>query len=113
MTLRPAEFYPQPRVDSRLIRITLKQGNVADCRFTTLQRVVRCSFANRRKTLLNNLLSMPGLLPESKTRLESSKSFVRAVIESAGLLPTDRAEKLTTAQFLRLAQKVELAISSA
>jgi len=54
--LGAGQFYPQPKIDSQVIRICFRppQDPIADCE-VTLSRVVQAAFAQRRKTLRNSL----------------------------------------------------------
>ena len=58
-------------------------------------RLIRASFNQRRKTLLNGLSNSP--------ELDFSKEVIAAAIEKQGLSPTVRGETLTLEQFAMLA----------
>jgi 16S rRNA (adenine1518-N6/adenine1519-N6)-dimethyltransferase len=84
----PGAFKPAPKVDSSIVRLvpkTEEQIGIADAR--RFAEVVAASFAQRRKTLRNNL---KGLLSAEQ-------------IEAAGIDPGVRAETLGVADFRRLA----------
>ncbi len=106
LAVHPAEFHPQPKVDSLVIRITFhpkpKQvealGTFNRALFT---RIVHAAFGQRRKTLLNGLAS--GRLMEDKTLLARA-------IEAAGLTPSIRAETLTPQQFVDLTRTIDHAL---
>jgi 16S rRNA (adenine1518-N6/adenine1519-N6)-dimethyltransferase len=86
-------FVPQPNVDSAVIRLTKREKPaviVKDEDF--FFQVTRSSFAQRRKTLLNNLTSQ---LPEGKLKKEE---ILRALAVS-GIDPTRRGETLSLAEF--------------
>ena len=102
LTLKPGEFFPRPKIDSEIIRITFSDSEECS-HFSALQKIVRTAFANRRKTLLNNL-STPILFPE-KSGLKKSdiKLLAERIIKDANLSPTIRAEVLTIDQFQELA----------
>ncbi|TVQ40837.1 MAG: 16S rRNA (adenine(1518)-N(6)/adenine(1519)-N(6))-dimethyltransferase RsmA [Wenzhouxiangella sp.] len=88
----PEAFYPPPKVDSAIIRMlpkTLDAGETA--LLPALERVVRTSFGQRRKTLRK---SLKGLLDEA--------DFATANID-----PTARPETLTLTQFRALAATLE------
>ena len=87
----PHAFTPVPDVVSafiELIPIPLR----ADVDLTALDKVVRASFQQRRKQLVNNLV--PNLIPDSET--------ARRVLQFLGLKATVRAEELSIDQFCRL-----------
>ncbi|WP_163183882.1 16S rRNA (adenine(1518)-N(6)/adenine(1519)-N(6))-dimethyltransferase RsmA [Neobacillus sedimentimangrovi] len=96
MTVPKTVFVPQPNVDSAVIRLTKRATpavKVKDERFFFL--VTKASFAQRRKTLLNNLTSQ---LPDGKQKKED----ILAALESSGIEPSRRGETLTLEEFARL-----------
>lgn len=86
-------FMPQPNVDSAVIRLTKRAKPAVEVKdeefFFT---VTRSCFAQRRKTILNNLTSQ---LPEGK----SKKEQILQALEQAGVDPSRRGETLTIAEF--------------
>ncbi|USK92269.1 16S rRNA (adenine(1518)-N(6)/adenine(1519)-N(6))-dimethyltransferase RsmA [Rossellomorea marisflavi] len=93
MTVPKSVFMPQPNVDSAVIRLTKRsvppvQVQDEDFLFT----VSRASFAQRRKTILNNLTSQ---LPQGKER----KELILAALSKAGVDPTRRGETLSIEEF--------------
>lgn len=90
-------FVPQPKVDSAIISLTKKKAKEyqpQDERF--FHQLVRGAFMHRRKSLWNNLQGLYGKQAEVKERL--SQALAQAEIE-----PSVRAERLTIADFVRLA----------
>lgn len=90
-------FMPAPNVDSavlRLIRHDEPPVKVIDEDF--LFEVARLSFAQRRKTILNNL--QVGLQNGKK-----EKEAILAALEAAGIEPTRRGETLSIEEFGALA----------
>lgn len=88
-------FIPPPKVDSSVIRMTRRKEppvTLADESF--FFKVIKSSFAQRRKTLLNNLSSQ-FFSKETKHRLTD-------VLNQAGIDPSCRAETLSLEQFARL-----------
>jgi 16S rRNA (adenine1518-N6/adenine1519-N6)-dimethyltransferase len=83
-------FYPIPNVDSVLLRI-VRHAKRPDVDQNLLFAVVRSAFSQRRKTLRNSLIDVAG----STTRAE-------AALESAGIAPTARAERLGIDEFVAL-----------
>lgn len=86
-------FMPQPNVDSAVIRLLKRERPIVDVineRF--FFNIVRLSFAQRRKTLLNNLVSG---LPNGKER----KADIIKVLEAVGIDPSRRGETLSIQEF--------------
>ena len=89
-------FMPQPNVDSAVIRLIKREKPIVEVRDEEfLFTVTRASFAQRRKTILNNLSSQ---LPEGK----SKKEQIIEALEQVGIDPTRRGETLTIEEFGRL-----------
>lgn len=89
-------FMPQPNVDSAVIRLTLHDEppvKVKDEKF--FFHVTRSSFAQRRKTILNNLTSQ---LPDGKQKKEG----ILAALQEAGIVESRRGETLSIEEFARL-----------
>ena len=90
-------FMPQPNVDSAVIRlIKHDKPPVTVINEDFLFEVTRASFAQRRKTILNNLQA--GLQDGKK-----KKDLIVAALEASGVEPTRRGETLTIEEFGRLA----------
>lgn len=84
-------FFPPPNVDSAVVRIVIGEGIGERKMF---DRLVKCAFACRRKTLVNNLMRSFGL-----ERGEAEKIMI-----DAGLNPNVRGEALDKEQFLNLSK---------
>ncbi|MGE7984627.1 16S rRNA (adenine(1518)-N(6)/adenine(1519)-N(6))-dimethyltransferase RsmA [Solibacillus sp. NPDC093137] len=97
MVVPKTVFMPQPNVDSAVIRL-IKHENppvkVIDEDF--LFEVSRASFAQRRKTILNNLQN--GLVNGKQ-----NKELILQALEEAGIEPSRRGETLSIQEFGKLA----------
>lgn len=86
-------FVPQPNVDSAVIRLTRRdQPAVAVKDEGFFFQVTKASFAQRRKTILNNLTSQ---LPDGKQKKEE----ILAALSASGIEPTRRGETLSLEEF--------------
>lgn len=86
-------FVPQPNVDSAVIRLTKRpQPAVVVKDENFFFEVVRASFAQRRKTILNNLSS----------GLNQEKEKIEQALQRADIDPRRRGETLTIEEFGRL-----------
>lgn len=97
MVVPKTVFMPQPNVDSAVIRLIRHEEppvKVIDEDF--LFEVTRASFAQRRKTILNNLQSG---LPSGK----EYKHLIVQALEESGIEPTRRGETLSIQEFGKLA----------
>lgn len=85
----PGSFHPAPKVDSAIVSLYPHEQPPVDCGSPkALSTVVTAAFAQRRKTLRNSLRE---LLDES-------------AIESCGVEPTIRPERVTLEQFAALSR---------
>ena len=96
----PADrFVPQPKVDSAVLRLTPLAKPPVDTRDEKLFfALVRAAFNMRRKTLVNALGPVLGG--------KMDKTEITALVESVGLDARVRGERLSLADFARLADAV-------
>lgn len=99
----PGSFRPVPKVWSSVIRLTPKQKAEFPLDESLLWQLVSAGFAQKRKTILNNLRdSPPELARLIKRHGGASNILCRAEIELQR-----RAETLTLGEWLRLARTME------
>lgn len=97
MVVPKTVFVPQPNVDSAVIRLTKREWPaVKVINEDFFFQVTKASFAQRRKTLLNNLTSG---LPEGKKK----KDEILEALHSVGIDPSRRGETLSLEEFAKLA----------
>lgn len=100
-TINRASFYPQPEVDSSLIRLKMRAAPAVavkdeDLLFT----VIRKAFNQRRKSIMNSLVSKAmGAVAHSKAELIHSLEEVR-------IDPSARPEQLSLADFARISDSL-------
>lgn len=91
----PNCFMPRPNVGSAVIRLTRHEEVPVDVIDEKLMfRIIRASFNQRRKTLLNSL--------NNSAELSIPKEIIVMAIEELGVSPTIRGEALTLEQFANL-----------
>ncbi|HEY5883726.1 MAG TPA: 16S rRNA (adenine(1518)-N(6)/adenine(1519)-N(6))-dimethyltransferase RsmA [Pyrinomonadaceae bacterium] len=100
----PGSFRPAPKVWSSVVRITPRSSSVAEVNNERLfWQIVSAGFAQRRKTILNNLRNAPPPLQETlKNRGGASIVLCRAEVELQR-----RAETLNLDEWARIAQAME------
>lgn len=92
-------FMPRPNVDSAVIRLKTHETPPVTVKDEALMfRLIRASFNQRRKTLVNGLANGAGL-PLSKEQLTK-------ILTDMGLPAAVRGETLTLAQFAKLSDAV-------
>ena len=93
--VHPSSFIPRPGVDSAVMNLARYEEPPVMCRDKDLLfRVIRASFGQRRKKLVNGVSSGAGL--------EYTKEEVAEALAAAGLSPDVRGEALTLAEFAAL-----------
>ena len=100
MELGPHHFHPRPKVDSRVVKITFQPQPdrvraLPDYDPQLLETIVRASFQQRRKTLLNALAAADIAGMDKKT--------IGEALEKTGLPGQIRGERLSVEEFIELA----------
>ncbi len=96
-TVDRSSFIPSPKVDSAVIRLKIRKEppvHVSDEK--AFFRLVKCCFAQRRKTLVNTVSNTAGL----------EKERIRAALSSLGLAETVRSEQLTLYELAELSNRL-------
>lgn len=104
LTVPASCFMPRPNVGSAVIRLTRHERppvTVSDEKL--LFDIIRASFNQRRKTLVNALGNAAGL--------NVKKEQVLSALEKMGLSPTIRGEALTLEEFAELSESLAAAVS--
>lgn len=93
----PGAFLPPPRVESAVLRLTLRrESQVPTPLRVTFFSLVRAAFGQRRKTL-ENALAGGGIL-------QGNRPAIAAALHAAGIPPGERGERLDIAAFVRIAE---------
>jgi 16S rRNA (adenine1518-N6/adenine1519-N6)-dimethyltransferase len=85
-------FTPPPKVMSTVVALIPRVQPLAPARLETLERVTAAAFGQRRKMLRSSLKSL---------------GDAAALLDSAGITPTARAEELSVADFCALARALD------
>lgn len=93
-------FFPSPNVDSAVVRIDIDRTKLDGENAPLLHKLVRSSFAMRRKTLANNL----------SVAFQIDKQEAGKLIEEAGFSPMVRGEALSLDDYKKLAKTLETRI---
>lgn len=95
----PNCFMPRPRVGSAVVRLICHREPPVQVKDEKLMfGIIRASFNQRRKTLINGL--------NNSSELMISKEAAAAALEEMGLCPGIRGEALTLEQFAELANRI-------
>jgi len=100
MTVPKTVFVPQPNVDSAVIKLTMREHplvKVINENFFFF--ITKSCFAQRRKTLLNNLTSQ---LPKGKEK----KDTILKILNDLDIDPVRRGESLTIEEFAQLSNEL-------
>jgi 16S rRNA (adenine1518-N6/adenine1519-N6)-dimethyltransferase len=93
----PTAFRPAPKVWSAVARLTMQNSLPADIDEDRFLRLVGAGFAQRRKTILNNLKAAPQLFGGETEAVQAAD-----VLESAGIDPGRRAQSLSLTEWIEL-----------
>jgi 16S rRNA (adenine1518-N6/adenine1519-N6)-dimethyltransferase len=88
----PSAFRPAPKVHSAILRLTVRERPTVDVSDETkFIALVSAAFAQRRKTIANNLKAAASALKFIKP--------IEQALDQSGILPERRAETLTVEEF--------------
>lgn len=87
-------FMPQPKIDSSVIKLTLKK-ELPDVDREKFFRIVKAAFSKRRKTIINCL---------SSYGFDIDKETIRQALESLDINPEERAENLSVEDFMNISK---------
>jgi 16S rRNA (adenine1518-N6/adenine1519-N6)-dimethyltransferase len=91
-------FWPQPNVDSAIIKITSLKKNYNKVFITKFFKIVKAGFSNPRKQLINNLSS----------GLKLSKEKIKQLLEKNGFSAKQRAETLSVENWKKLTKAFKI-----
>lgn len=83
-------FWPSPKVDSAIIKLTIKAGLKDQVSSQEFFKLVKAGFANRRKLLISNLVNLFG---------QGRKDEILRVFKEVGLSEQARAQELSVEQW--------------
>jgi 16S rRNA (adenine1518-N6/adenine1519-N6)-dimethyltransferase len=86
----PGSFWPVPKVDSAIVRLTPLHDPEREALTVPLDQILRSAFSMRRKTIANGLMGV----------------LTAAEISECGVSPGARPEQVDIAGFLRLASRL-------
>lgn len=93
-------FMPRPNVDSAVIKLTRHKNPTVDVKDEKLMfKIIRASFNQRRKTLVNGL--------KNSSELDFSKEQILEAIHAIGKPETIRGEALTLEEFAQLSNELQ------
>jgi len=99
MDVHPHSFVPQPEVDSAVVKLDLYKTPPVELRDRDLFfKIVKASFGQRRKTIVNAL--------NNAGYLGLNKEQIRTMLDKIGVEENRRGETLTIQQFAQLANMV-------
>ena len=88
-TVKPGSFFPPPKVNSGVIRLTRNNTEQLDCNEALFFRIVKTAFNQRRKTLRNSLKTI----------------LLNLHVESETL--SKRPEQMSVAEFIKLTKLID------
>ena len=114
MTLKPAEFHPRPKIDSVVVTLDFSKNNARMANnhtplydFNLFKKIVRTTFNQRRKTILNTLSNGGFLVVIGAITQAIMKNLIESAILKANLSPVARPETLTVNDFISLTKAIQ------
>lgn len=98
----PGAFRPVPKVWSTVARLRVREALAEGADEKLFTRLVGACFAQKRKTILNNLRNAP---EDLRASVESAGGVIN-LLESANVDPQRRAESLTLGEWVALAERL-------
>ncbi|WP_125771308.1 16S rRNA (adenine(1518)-N(6)/adenine(1519)-N(6))-dimethyltransferase RsmA [Companilactobacillus furfuricola] len=94
-------FIPRPKVDSAVVvleRLDHENEGITDLKY--FNKLIRSAFAQKRKSLMNNLLNWQG-------RNDDTRAKLKQVFTDCGIEDNARAEQLSIEQFKKMATELQ------
>ena len=94
-------FIPRPKVDSAVVvleRLEHAHEGIDDPKF--FNKVIRSSFAQKRKSLMNNLLNWQG-------RTDDNREKIKQIFDDCNIAENARAEQVSIEQFKQMAADLQ------
>jgi 16S rRNA (adenine1518-N6/adenine1519-N6)-dimethyltransferase len=88
----PKNFYPQPKVDSQVIKLVSKENPLPRAEMEGFKKLVFSAFSQRRKMLRNSLMGLPGI----------SRDALPGIAAQAGISVEKRPQELSWEEYVRL-----------
>ncbi|HEY8463384.1 MAG TPA: 16S rRNA (adenine(1518)-N(6)/adenine(1519)-N(6))-dimethyltransferase RsmA [Bacillota bacterium] len=98
-TVPRSVFYPVPKVDSAVVKISPRRSGVDWELYSCLHQVVQAAFGQRRKTILNALTKFEPLL--------GGKVAIKELLIKLGIDPGQRGETIGVEQYTAMAQAIQ------
>jgi 16S rRNA (adenine1518-N6/adenine1519-N6)-dimethyltransferase len=96
--VKPNSFYPQPKVDSAILVLNSKGGDLDQIKGLGFEKVLKAGFAQKRKKLVNSLAN--NIVNLDKIRLNK-------ILEDIDLDSNLRAEDLSLSDWMKLFSMIE------
>ncbi len=111
--LPPSVFWPAPLVDSAIIKMEVNRNRYSDRirDYQGFQDVIKTIYTSRRKTLLNNLLSLC-LKSGIEKDAQGLREDLQPILKKVGISPGSRGEELDLEELIELSNEISEYLSS-
>jgi len=105
--LPPSVFWPVPLVDSAIVKMTVNRNKYPDRihNYQGFLDVVRAIYTSRRKTLLNNLISLC-LKDGIEKDAHGLREDLQPILKKVGIDPESRGEELDLEKLIELSNEI-------
>lgn len=102
----PADFFPPPRIASRVLRFQRRADAPKEPEFREFLRFAKAAYAHRRKLVAGNLSGLNWSDQAGSALAPLERGKLEAAIEALGFTKTARAEEFSPDQLLELARRL-------
>jgi 16S rRNA (adenine1518-N6/adenine1519-N6)-dimethyltransferase len=105
--LPPDVFWPAPLVDSAIVKMEVNRNKYSDRihNYQSFQDVIKTIYTSRRKTLLNNLLSLC-LKGGIEKDAQGLREDLQPILKKVGINPGSRGEELELEKLIELSNEI-------
>ena len=105
--LPPDVFWPAPLVESAIVKMTVNRNKYSDRirNYQGFQNVIKTIYTSRRKTLLNNLLSLC-LKGGIEKDAQGLREDLQPILKKVGIDPGSRGEELDLEKLIELSNEI-------
>lgn len=100
------DFYPPPRISSRVLRFRRRADAPAREEFKDFLKFAKQAYSHRRKLMASNLSGLNWRIDTDKRLAPLDRARLEAAIEGMGFTKTARAEEFSAEQLLELSRQL-------
>jgi len=103
-SINKSNFWPQPRVDSTILKIRPNKSKIKQEIEDKFFQLIKAGFSSKRKYLLNNLVKSVIIIDDCDAKKQKQKFL--EIFQETGLNEKVRAQELSLEQWIEIASKI-------